>query len=291
MKQVDLSIRLAAAFKQACLAELGSLKPGNVHVFADGHGMVVQDFIKSADAASAVIAAHDLKVGQRIFKSVDATWQAVGCNTNLGIILLAAPLIQAAINISSPYSTSSLQQSLSQVLKDLTVEDAALTYQAIQRASPAGLGSSDQHDVNAPATDTLLAGMQQAQARDMIAQQYANGYQEIFAFGVQRYQQVLALWGRPGWAITSLYLGFFAHFDDSHIARKLGETTAKLIKEEAGAHDKALLASDNPKLYQRKLMDFDASLKARGINPGTSADLTVATLLVLQLVDPDIQIM
>ncbi|MEY4929079.1 MAG: hypothetical protein RL279_818, partial [Pseudomonadota bacterium] len=41
---------LTQAYRNACLAELQAIKPGNVHVFADGHGMTVHDFIKSADA-------------------------------------------------------------------------------------------------------------------------------------------------------------------------------------------------------------------------------------------------
>ena len=34
---------------------------------------------------------------------------------------------------------------------------------------------------------------------------------------------------------------------------------------------------------QARLLDWDTSLKRRDINPGTSADLTVATLLANQL--------
>ena len=37
----------------------------------------------------------DLTVGERILSAVQATQEAVGLNTNLGIILLCAPMIQA----------------------------------------------------------------------------------------------------------------------------------------------------------------------------------------------------
>ena len=36
---------LENAYYNACMAEIQALKPGNVHMFADGHGMTVQDFI------------------------------------------------------------------------------------------------------------------------------------------------------------------------------------------------------------------------------------------------------
>ena len=92
---------ISQLFKSACVAELAALKPGNVHIFADGHGMTIQDFVKSAEAVSAVIAQPDLSLGQRIFLSVEATHKAVACNTNLGIILLCAPLIHAVITVKN----------------------------------------------------------------------------------------------------------------------------------------------------------------------------------------------
>lgn len=274
LSKEERSSFIADAFKQACMAELAALKPGNVHIFADGHGMVVQDFIKSAGVVAEVIAQADLTVGQRILFSVQATWQAVGCNTNLGIILLAAPLIQAALLDNE----ADLQTNVSKVLNELTVDDAVMAYQAIQLASPAGLGRSEQHDVSLAPTVTLLAGMRQAQEWDMIARQYANGYADIFEFGVEKYQQALVGSQRPAWATTALYLGFLARFNDSHISRKYGEDVARQVSQEAMVHDSALLELTNPKLYQRELMSYDSDLKARGINPGTSADLTVTTL-------------
>ncbi|MGZ8962015.1 MAG: triphosphoribosyl-dephospho-CoA synthase [Methylophilaceae bacterium] len=282
----ERSAFIAAAFKQACLDELSALKPGNVHIYADGHGMVVQDFIKSAEVASAVIAQPYLSVGQRIQAAVEATWQAVGCNTNLGIILLAAPIIQAAFSDIPDDLRSRLQS----VLNELTVDDAKLAYQAIQRASPAGLGRSEHHDVSQEPAVSLLAGMQEAQQRDLIARQYANGYAEIFEFGIGRYRDTLARWERPGWATTSVYLGYLAKFNDSHIARKYGDEMASSVRREAEAHDLDLLALDNPKLYLKELMHLDADLKMRGLNPGTSADLTVATLLLVSLINGDVAV-
>jgi triphosphoribosyl-dephospho-CoA synthase len=83
-------------YRDACMAELTAIKPGNVHMFADGHGMVVQDFIQSANVSAPVISKSGLTVGQRILNATQATWSEVGCNTNLGIVLLTAPMIQAA---------------------------------------------------------------------------------------------------------------------------------------------------------------------------------------------------
>ena len=269
---------IALIYRDACMAELGALKPGNVHLFADGHGMVVQDFIKSADASSQVIALPNLSVGERILTAIKATWEAVGCNTNLGIILLAAPMIQAA---SSTEGFSHL--ALQEVLNNLTEDDAVKVYEAISIAKPAGLGEVQQHDVHQTPQITLLEAMRAAADRDLIAQQYANGYQDIFNLGVTTYQHYLAKWERPAWAVTATYLAFLAGFEDSHIARKYGNQVAKAIQQEAKKHFQSFTSQENPKLYQATLLAWDADLKKRGINPGTSADLTVATLFAIRL--------
>ena len=270
---------VAKKYREACMAELGALKPGNVHIFADGHGMVVEDFLKSADASMVPISKPDFCVGERIFQSVSATWGAVSCNTNLGIVLLAAPLIQAVF-LHHKLSQSALKQTLQQ----LTIKDAKFAFQAIQLASPAGLGEVAEHDVQNNPQVTLLKAMQAAANRDLIAQQYANGFADVFA-GVERYLEYLAKWERPAWAVTAVYLGFLATFEDSHIARKYGQDKAKDIQQQAQQHYAAYTKLENPKLYQASLLSWDQTLKKQGINPGTSADLAVATILANSLMD------
>ena len=87
---------IARSFLDACLAELEALKPGNVHRQGAGHGMTVDDFVASAEAAAPVMGRQGLAVGERIKLAVEATQRAVSQNTNLGIILLATPLANAA---------------------------------------------------------------------------------------------------------------------------------------------------------------------------------------------------
>jgi triphosphoribosyl-dephospho-CoA synthase len=268
---------LALLFKQACLAEIEALKPGNVHIFADGHGMTVQDFIRSAEVASAAIASQGAPVGKRILDAVNATWDAVGCNTNLGILLLCAPLLKAVEVGESP-----LQSAVEHVLEGLTSEDARLTFMAIVRASPAGLGQSSQGDVHEAASMSLLEAMRIAQDRDRIAKQYVTGYTDVFQ-AARLYDERLRAWQRPAWAVTAVYLHFLGTFEDSHIVRKHGLAIAEAVKAEAEQHHAAFVALENPKTYMQPLLDFDASLKSRGLNPGTSADLTVATILCSSL--------
>lgn len=277
--KVFTSARVATAFRSACLAELEALKPGNVHIFADGHGMVVQDFVRSAEVAAEAISVDGLSVGQRILAAVEATHAAVGCNTNLGILLLAAPLVQAVLHGEAP----SLRENLSLVLRQLTREDADLTFRAILKASPAGLGEAAAHDVHQPATGSLLEAMRTAEHQDLIAWQYTHDFENVFESGLPRYRELLTRWERPAWAATGVYLGFMSQACDTHIMRKQGDSVAVSVQNEARAHACHFLDMENPKNYMPKLLEFDTALKAAGLNPGTSADLTVATLMVAAL--------
>jgi triphosphoribosyl-dephospho-CoA synthase len=278
------SEHLAHAYRNACMAELQALKPGNVHVFADGHGMTIDDFVKSADVSAVVIAQPHLSVGGRILYAVQATQKAVGLNTNLGLVLLCAPLIQAA-TFQLIDSTKTLQQHLVNVLGQLSIEDAQHAAQAIVLAKPAGLGDAAEHDVNFSPRVTLLEMMQSAQHKDRIAWQYANAFADIVDFGMARYVDAMTKWDNQAWSTTALYLGFLARQVDTHIARKYGDAVAEAVMSEAQSLEADYWVTDNLKLVQKKLLDWDASLKRRSLNPGSSADLTVATLLAVYLAE------
>ena len=275
------SEQLANAYKAACMAELQALKPGNVHIFSDGHGMTFHDFIKSAEASAAVIAQPNLSIGERIYYAVETTQKVVGLNTNLGVILLCAPLIHAALTGDS---TLTLSQNLTHTLSELNVQDAVFAAKAIVIANPAGLGKTAQHDVNETPNVNLLALMCHAADKDRIAWQYTHSYQDIFEFGLKRYNQSMIRWQNPAWAATALYLGFLTRNLDTHIVRKYDKTLAAGVMMEAQGFEAVFLAAENPKLVQKELLDWDASLKKRNINPGTSADLTVASLLTTLIV-------
>ena len=88
--------QIETAYRAACRLEVRTLKPGNVHIFADGHRMTVEDFDRSTDVSAPHISDPTLPVGTRIRRAVEATFTAVGQNTNLGIVLLCAPLAAAA---------------------------------------------------------------------------------------------------------------------------------------------------------------------------------------------------
>jgi triphosphoribosyl-dephospho-CoA synthase len=263
---------IAAAFKWACFAELNAPKPGNVHVFAGGHRMTADAFVASAEAAAPPLAAEGTRVGARILGAVEATFAAVGANTNLGIILLCAPLA-AATDATRP----DFRPALVNVLQNLDIEDANLAFRAIARAAPAGLGRSARYDVFEPATVGLLEAMREASDRDRVAKQYATYFADVFDVGLPVLEAASRQYADQKWATLATYLGFLSAFPDSHILRKFGSPTAEKVQQRAAAFQRSLRAAAHPVGLLPELLAWDAALKADGVNPGTSADLTVAT--------------
>lgn len=278
------------AYYNACMAEIQAIKPGNVHIFADGHDMTVQDFMKSAEVTAPIMTAPNISLGERILRSVQATQDAVHCNTNLGIILLCAPLVQAVLSmpqkahgVSLPRQAT-LIKSLNKVLSETTIQDAEACFQAIALANPGGLGRSDLHDVHQPADCTLQQAMEYAAERDLIAKQYAHYFVDIIEVGLSTYMQAVATGYNAAWSTTLLYLTLLSRFDDSHVLRKNGKTIATQLRVDAHTHLAAFVELDNPKLYQKNLLEWDKILKENRINPGSCADMTVATLYLVSII-------
>ncbi len=275
---------IAEAIRSACIAELSALKPGNVSTHSEGHSMAVYDFVRSACAIAPVLAGSGLSVGERILAAIQATRRVVDCNTNLGIVLLCAPLAHAALNLSFGQS---LRDALGETLRALDKNDARLTYEAIRLADPAGLGDVAQHDVHKNEPDVnLFQAMHTAQGHDRIAQQYVSNYADVFDMAMPRLYDGIERWHNEEWAVSSTYLGLLATFPDTHIERKFGMQLAHDVSAWAKHLDNRLLKEkDTPQHMAGSLMYFDTELKQRGINPGTSADMTVAALTIKRLMD------
>ena len=269
---------VAAAYIEACLAELDAPKPGNVHRFAPGHRMEVADFVCSAEVSAAPIAARGARVGSRVRAAVEATLSAVGQNTNLGIILLCAPLAAAA---EAP--DAALRPALATVLDRLDRADAQDVFSAIAAANPGGLGRAPRHDVNAPATTTLREAMAEAAERDRIARQYVTGYEDIFSLGLPALVAARQRLSDRCWSTLAVYLTFLAAAPDTHVMRKFDMGVAEAVRREAVNWREALTAARDPEAIADGLLAWDGELKSGGINPGTSADLTVATLFASSL--------
>lgn len=270
---------LQNAYKTACEIELQAFKPGNVSIYSAAHDMTVDDFLKSAQVSAPELCNPAYSLGEKIFYAVQATRHAVQCNTNLGIILLCAPLIQA---YSQRGPGQSLRHALAEVLEQTSREDCAWAYRAIALAAPGGLGQSEQHDVAYEPQVNLREAMLIASERDRVASQYVTNFKDIFDFTVLEYNCAFVSSNDCAWSALTVFAALLARFQDSHIERKFGEHYPNWISP--AMHE--LYAQLQTKTFNELkpvLFELDDKFKAKKINPGTTADLTVATLLVVFL--------
>ncbi|MCA1685709.1 MAG: triphosphoribosyl-dephospho-CoA synthase [Planctomycetia bacterium] len=258
----------------ACLLEATARKPGNVHRFLDFSDSHYLDFGLSALAIGpALDLARANGVGVAVLAAVRATRSVVATNTNLGMILLLAPL--AAVLEGEP-----LASGVERVLASTTVDDARRVFEAIRLAKPGGLGSVPQQDLATEPTVTLRAAMGLAAARDSVARQYVNGFADVLDLAVPCLSDALARGRDLETAIVSAYLGALAALPDTLIARKRGSA------ESAEASQRAAEVLDagwpDRKEGRRRFEEFDRWLRADGHarNPGTTADLIASALFV-----------
>lgn len=271
----DWRKHLAACARRACLLEATARKPGNVHPEASYPDLCYDDFVRSADAIAPALAnAPGQPVGQTILDAVLATQRTVGRNTNLGIVLLIAPLAAVPQN-------QTLRDGIAPVLRSLTQTDAALVYRAIRAAQPGGMGNVEDQDVADEPTGTLVDVMRLAAERDAIARQYSNDFDDVLTFGLPTLYELAgerAFDARWEEVVIGLQLRWMAMYPDTLIARKRGGREAEESAGMAAAVlDAGLFASDEGR---RRLKRLDEWLRAEGNsrNPGTTADLVTACL-------------
>jgi triphosphoribosyl-dephospho-CoA synthase len=281
----------------ACLLEVSAAKPGNVSPGRHFVDLRYEDFLASAVAIGEPLGgAGSRPLGATIRLAIEATARWAQSNTNLGIVLLLAPLAKAALEINGVggHLTRTLRDAVSKVLDDTDVQDARDVYAAIRLASPGGLGHAEAQDVAAEPTVSLLETMRLAAHRDGIAREYATAFETTFgtaAPALERARRDGLPWDD---AVVETFLTVLAHAPDTHIARRGGEEAATAVSERA-RH--ALRAGGVRSAQGRIAIDeMDRSLReprspqalagqapprrANIGNPGTTADLTAAAIFV-----------
>jgi triphosphoribosyl-dephospho-CoA synthase len=253
----------------ACVLEVTARKPGNVHRFQDFEDATFLDFLASAAAIAPLWDETGQRgVGETVLEGVRRTRQITRNNTNLGLLLVLAPLTAVPRQLA-------LAKGIGQVLEELSVADARAVYKAIRLANPGGLGQAPEEDISGEPTRSLREVMTLAAARDSIARQYANDFHEVLRIGVP------ALRERQGpleESIVYTQLRLMAACPDTLIARKRGLDEA--LESARRAQQVLALGWPDETAGQSALRDLDRWLRAEGHqrNPGTSADLVTACL-------------
>lgn len=280
-------VNVGLAAQLACLLEVSAPKPGNVSPGRHFADLRYEDFLASAVAVGEPLAGAGTRgLGATVRLAVEATGRWARSNTNLGIILLFAPIARAAaIDDASldDSSRSGIHARLRRVLETTTVDDARQTYDAIRLAAPGGLGSVDSQDVSAEPTMTLFEVMRLAAHRDTIAREYATGFEVTFEVAVPALER--ARHDGLAWddAVVETFLTVLASVQDTHVARRSGAARAAEITERA----RRVIAAGGVRLAAGRLAieEMDAALRdeRNSGNPGTTADLTAAAIFVVLL--------
>lgn len=276
--------RIAAAAQLACLLEARAPKPGNVSPGRPFHDMRYEDFVASAMAIGPVLLhADERALGETILAAIEATRHVTPANTNLGIVLLLAPLVRAAMRAPA----GPLRDAVQGELEGTTVADAGHAYAAIRLAAPGGLGTVPEADVAGTPALSLAEAMRLAASRDAIAREWTTGFEVTFRVGAPALRE--ALRAGLGWvdATTAAFLALLAHQPDTLVARKLGSHEAAAIQQQARAITP--LNAGTP-AWREAVARLDASLRDEDNrrNPGATADLTAAALFVV-IIGRDLQ--
>ncbi len=260
----------------AIVWEVTASKPGNVYRNADFEDVSYADFLTGAVVIGPPMEqAVEWGVGRALLAAVQATHNAVASNTNLGTLLLFAPL--AAVDPDAP-----LAAGVGQVLARLTEDDTRLVYEAIRIAQPGGMGHANRADVREkrPPDIPLVAAMEDARERDNVARQYVTDFELVFETANQIALAVLSPMSLSE-AIVHAFLQLLAQWPDSLIARKCDLATAQDVSNRAALIiDKFAPGSDQ---YVKAVgqLDFFLRTSYHHLNPGTTADLVAAALFVL----------
>jgi triphosphoribosyl-dephospho-CoA synthase len=286
------TIDIGATAQLACLLEVNAPKPGNVSPQSRFDDTTYDDFVASSAAINAPLGSAGTRpLGETILLAIQETRARTTANTNLGIVLLLAPLARAASLVAASrewghrriIEAPLLRSSLAQVLENTTVDDARHAYSAIRLAAPAGLGTVESEDVANEPTRPLTDTMRLAASRDGVAREYATGFSATFEVALPAFEQAR----RDGldWndAIVETYLTLLATYPDTHVIRRAGAALAHEVSSwarEAQRDGGTRTALGRATIG--RMADALGGNRNRA-NPGTTADITAAALFVALL--------
>lgn len=270
----------------------GYPKPGNVHRTRDYEDMVFEDFIISGivigDAVREACSEVDIEnplLGKYILQAVAETDKWINNNTNLGIVMMITP-IAAAAAISSSFDE--IRENVKLLMANTSVDDACDLYDAINIADAGGMGNQDGYDVASDDAKNELRENKQTMYDvlkisapwDMLAREMTSDMPAVFEIGYPAYHKLAQEKSKNDSCILT-FLTILSQVPDTLISRKYGADEA--IKISMMTRD-LLNLKDEPD-FKDKLKEFDEFLFKNKYNPGTTADLTAASIFVSYLKD------
>jgi triphosphoribosyl-dephospho-CoA synthase len=270
---------LKSAYLFSCKKDIELIKPGNVNLLSSHKDTKAQDYLDSAILSSKELFNQNYSLGKRILESVNVTRSKVNVNTNLGIILLCAPVIQSYID----FNNLDLREGIKKTLSITSIKDTHDLCAAINISSPGGLGDSDMYDTASYPNASIKQIMNYSQEYDRISYQYSHNFSDIFDFIIPKLEFLNQRYESLDISLSLLFIEILAKIPDSHISRKFGDKIAKKTSNNARDLLKILDREHDPDYLAKALNNLDYEYKKKGINPGTTADLLVASLMIYKI--------
>ena len=277
----------------SCLEVSGFPKPGNVHRTRDYDDMVFEDFLISGVVigdtireAAENVDENDLasaELGKYILEAVKETDNWIANNTNLGIVMLFVP-ISVAASISEKFSD--VRENIVNLMENTTVDDAINLYSAINIADAGGMGEQDEYDVASENANQELRNNNQTMYDvlkisapwDRLANELTTTLPVCFELGYTEYSK-LKKETTLNMASVLTFLKILSEVPDTLISRKYGDEKA----EEVSTQAKEILSFKDSDDFINRLNEFDDYLFENKLNPGTTADLTAASIMITLL--------
>jgi len=271
--------KLKDIYLYACSKDVEVIKPGNVNIDYPHSDTTAYDFLRSAHDSCRSLFKRDLSLGERIYYSVTDSRKNIKVNTNLGIIILIAPIIHSLLNSTK----TTLRTALKDVIKTSKISDTNLLCSAIKFVNPGGLGEKEEMNINTLPQVTLKTIMDKSASYDRLSYQYSTGYSDILDFIVPRIIDHRKNIENTDFLLSLVFLEILCEIPDTHISRKFNEKIAKKTSNEARDLIKIINTERSRKKAISRICQLDYEYKNKGINPGTTADLLVSSVMIERL--------
>ena len=267
----------AANAELALLLEVaGTPKPGNVDRERDLADLHFEQFLAGAVGARPGLAraADGASFGEAFETAVAGMRRQNGGNTQFGCLLLLVPLVAATVRADGDVPT---RETVRTVCRATTVDDAAAFYRAFELVDvavadpPAGMEPLDvRRGADAVPTlrereVTLWTLVTDAADHDGNAREWTEGFPRTFRAAAR----IEADDGPVTDRAARAFLDLLAEAPDTLVETQHGTAVAEEIQARAAEIDGLTAARE-----------WADELVARGVNPGTTADITAAALYV-----------
>lgn len=253
-----------------------------------------------------------VNVGKLILRAVSDVkrWHRGG-NTHLGISLLFLPIACGAGIVYAQRGSieaEPLRKSATLVVNSTTWRDAIAVYDAILLATSAALGelkTADAPDLSSRDAKRAIARrkiplidlMRLSSKWDNVAREWATGFEAVFEVGARTFLTVASSTDDVNVATVHTFLTLLARYPDTFIARKVGVRKEPDIRRavELGLEVSKEISEKAAKVLElgglltdagrEALFKLDSELRDpdNQLNPGTTADLTAASIFVALL--------